>query len=132
MIGGRSIGGRRYGPRKLTIAQIEYELSRAFGGHPMDWPVIYPTRPRWYHFKRRREEQRVIDALAKIGFYPRLLSAYSRGDRRAFHEQLRRGQGVNEDAGGYRLRCWLALLGLPFTPALSYAQASADFASSDE
>ncbi|MBR0900695.1 hypothetical protein JQ616_37565 [Bradyrhizobium tropiciagri] len=39
-----------------------------------------------------------------------------------FWEQVRYGQGICEDAGGYDWRCWCAALSLPFRqPTFTYS-----------
>ena len=44
---------------------------------------------------------------------------------RAFQEELRHGQGVQEDGGGFFVRCIMALLGRKPDPVENYQQAAA-------
>lgn len=92
------------------------ELEHAFGCTVHGWPAIQPFAPKWWQRKAVKREAKVNAALATIGKGP-LTDAM----RLAYWRQVRIGQDVYEDAGGYCWRCWLAALDLPFrAPSISY------------
>lgn len=84
-------------------------LEKAFGGTVHGWPDIQPFPPKWWQRSARKREARVNAALASIGHGP-----LTDDMRRFYWRQVRIGQDVFEDAGGYCWRCWLAALGLAF------------------
>lgn len=65
----------------------------------------------WHQFRRLAAEKAYHARLAGLGFGP----VTDEGLVRMLSERSE-GQGY-DDATGYRLRCWLALFGLPYKPA---------------
>lgn len=94
-------------------------LTRAaerFGDHPMGWPVPPSTIPRWWQCRKSRRWRIVCDLFGNL----------SQDDLDAFWAEVGKGQSVYEDAGGYMLRCYRAMLALPVDDPYTYAQAVAD------
>lgn len=85
------------------------KLEKAFGCSVYQWPAIPPTKPGLLQFRIRAREARIVEALKKCGFGP-----ITRTMRYEFWRNVRIGQDVYEDAGGYMWRCWKAALGLPY------------------
>ncbi len=98
------------GERSLALA------AETWGAHPMDWPSPPTGRPRLW---RRVQRQRLRNMEAVFGRLDD--AAFAR-----FHEQARLGQSVHEDCGGYLLRCYRAMLGLPVEAPYTYRQAVTD------
>lgn len=87
---------------------VEARLNEAFGTRTVHgWPTIPMYRPAWWQWRVRRLELRINDALATVGRGP--VTEYM---RRAYWREVRRGQGIYEDAGGYSWRCYAVMLGL--------------------
>jgi hypothetical protein len=73
--------------------------ARRWGWHPAGWMVPQRTKPRfWQRMQMRR------DAKIKEVFGP--------FDRDAYWRERDKGQG-HEDAGGYLLRCYRAMISIP-------------------
>ena len=92
-------------------------LEQHFGTTVHGWPCIPRARARWWQFRARQVDKLVDGALTAIGRGP-----YTPFMSALFWEQVRYGQDVCEDAGGYDWRCWCAALGLPFKhPTCTYS-----------
>ena len=102
-------GGDRESEALLTSAELAL-------GHPMNWPVPPRTLPRWFELAKKRA---LREAEAWFG-------SLSQDDLDAFWAESAKGQSVYEDAGGYRLRCYRALLALSVEEPYTYKQAIAD------
>ncbi|WP_157113124.1 hypothetical protein [Bradyrhizobium embrapense] len=101
----------------MTADETFDALEKHFGTTVHGWPCIPRTRARWWQFRARREDKLVDSALAAIGRGP-----FTPEMSRVFWEQVRYGQDICEDAGGYDWRCWCAALGLPFRrPTFTYS-----------
>lgn len=73
--------------------------ANTWGWHPMNWPRPYRQDPTFWQFaaKRRHKE---------------LLEIFGPYDRLAYYREREKGQGY-DDAGGFMLRCYRAMIGLP-------------------
>lgn len=92
-------------------------LTAAFGGTVHHWPDIPQSRPRWWMRQARSREAKINAALTGLGFSP--INDHMRA---IYWRQVRFGQDIYEDAGGYCWRCWRAALGLPFRePSITYS-----------
>ena len=84
--------------------------------HPMGWPTPPRKMPRWWNF----------------GAYLRLLEMEEvfgricQADLDRFWAEMAKGQSVYEDAGGYLIRCYAALIGEETEDPYTYEQAAAD------
>lgn len=87
-----------------------------WGPHPMGWPVPPRSRPHWWQFAAKRN----LDKLEYV--FGRL----SNNQLRTFWTESAKGQSVYEDAGGYMIRCYAAMIGEPVEPPYTYAQAASD------
>lgn len=98
--------------------EIYNGLNDAFGCATVhSWPAIPRAAPRWWQRGLKAEEKRINAALAAVGRRPITDEA-----REIFWREIRKGQDISEDAGGYKWRCWCAALGLPHRPAtLTYS-----------
>lgn len=107
-----------------TDAEAEQMLADAEVkfGHPANWPVPPSRVPRWYEFRRRRHLREVVACFGPL----------SPGDLDAFYGELHKGQSVYEDAGGYLLRCYRALVALSVEEPYTYQQAAADLIAKTE
>lgn len=76
------------------------------------WPVPMERAPRFWEYRKSRREVPIHQALRYIGADP-----LTQEMRDRFYRQVRIGQDVYEDAGGYVWRCWQAMLGLPYRRA---------------
>ncbi|CDX26923.1 hypothetical protein MPL3356_60620 [Mesorhizobium plurifarium] len=84
--------------------EIDLQVAeKMWGRHPYTWPRPPQRRPRWWQFRERRN-------LARLEAMFDHLSDEALG---RYYQQVRLGQSVYEDAGGYLLRCYRAMLGLP-------------------
>lgn len=93
------------------------KLEEVFGCTVHHWSSIPRRRPSWAQWHLRRAEARINDALKAVGKGP-----ITDEMRDTFWQQVRMGQDVYEDAGGYFWRCWKAALGLPFEwPQCTYS-----------
>lgn len=83
------------------------KLCSAFGDTVYRWPTPFQRKPPWWSRRGRREEARINAALALIGRGP-----VTELFRSTYWGEIRKGQGVYEDAGGYLWRCWAVAAGL--------------------
>jgi hypothetical protein len=90
------------------LADVEAEF-----GHPMNWPLPPRCLPRWYQPAMRRRVRNL-----ETWFGP-----LSQEDLDAFWNESSKGQSVYEDSGGYRLRCYRALVALHTDEPYTYEQA---------
>lgn len=92
-------------------------MCKAFGTRTCHgWPMIPREKPRWWQRRMRRVERSINETIASVGHDP-----ITEEDRAAYWKQVRMGQGIYEDAGGYIWRCWCAALSLPYEePELTY------------
>ncbi len=77
--------------------------AKAWGAHPIGWPSPPLRRPLWWQFRERRRLyslEAMFDRLSD--------EALSR-----YWAQVVLGQSVYEDAGGFLMRCYRAMLDLP-------------------
>lgn len=93
--------------KNLTNDELDKLLTKEFG-FMSQWPVIRPTPPSWFDRLERRTERHICH----IFDIPEITLEM----RARYWEQVYEGQGY-DDAGGYKLRCWRAMLGMPFLPA---------------
>lgn len=82
-------------------------LEAAFGSTIHDWPSPEQRKPGLLDWKARRDEDRINKALAFADLPP-----IDDGFRRRFYEEVEFGQ-IDEDAGGYRWRCWCRAMQQP-------------------
>lgn len=81
------------------------------------WPAFPPERARWWQVWLWDRDAKIDAAMKAIG-WPRFTNQMCR----RYWKQVRYGQDVCEDAGGYLWRCWCAALGLPFRePSCTYS-----------
>ena len=66
----------------------------------------------------------VANQLAAMGFYIVHPDQIGWPEIRTFQAELKSGQGVLEDGGGYFRRCILALFGIRFEPVENYQEAA--------
>lgn len=92
-----------------------------------EFPVLRQTPARWWQWKELRYEWRLDEALEAFGL-PRITQEM----RDAYWREVRKGQSVYEDAGGYLWRCWRAAFGLPVEEPYTYKQAIADLTEAAE
>lgn len=84
-------------------------LAAAFGaGTIHEVPIPLRRKPRWWQFAARRYERNLDEGLAKLGRGP-----VTEAMRNTYWFEVRKGQGIREDAGGYFWRCWAVALGVP-------------------
>ena len=95
---------------------------KVWGAHPMHWPRPPRCRPRWWQFEAKRRLARLESMFDRL----------SNEDLARYYEQVRLGQSVYEDAGGYMLRCYRAMLGLPVDAPTSLEQVIADIQATGE
>lgn len=88
----------------------------AWGPHPTEWPVPPRSRPRWWQFAAKRN----------LGELEYVVGRLSDEQLRAFWAERAKGQSVYEDAGGYLVRCYAAMLGEPTEEPYTYGQAASD------
>lgn len=101
---------------------VHEAFRRTFDTTVHDWPHPFRRPPRFWQRKAVARERRLNDALVRQGYSP-----VTQEMRDRFYEQVSIGQDIYEDAGGYVWRCWQAMLGLPFAPALlSYKTVTMD------
>lgn len=94
-----------------------YELARStWGDHPISWPHPPRSKPRWWQFRERKR-------LAQMEYVFGVLDAAA---LRRYWYEVRKGQSVYEDAGGYMLRCYQAMMGYPVDEPYTYSRATAD------
>ncbi len=92
-------------------------LSKHFGTTIHGWPPIPIERARWWQVWLWERDSIIDAALHTIGRTP-----FTAQMGRRYWRQIRFGQDVCEDAGGYVWRCWCAALGLPFRePTCTYS-----------
>lgn len=89
---------------------------QAWGAHPISWPRPPRQRPSWWQFGERRT----------LGRLEAMFDQLSNEALARYYEQARLGQSAYEDAGGYLLRCYRAMLGLPIEPHVSEADVIED------
>lgn len=77
-------------------------------GHPTEWPRPAYTKPRFYQIARQLEEAQLARGLA--------LHEITEDMRDRFYAEHALGQHWSDDAGGFLLRCYRAMLGLPLEP----------------
>ncbi|KGT79304.1 hypothetical protein MA20_12865 [Bradyrhizobium japonicum] len=101
----------------MTEEETFEALEKYFGCTVHGWPCIPRARARWWQRRDRHVDRLVDGALTAIGRAP-----YTPEMSALFWEQVRYGQDICEDAGGYDWRCWCAALELPFrAPTLTYS-----------
>lgn len=78
-------------------------------GHPARWPKPHWRKPLpWPLDRRARSDEAELNQVLKITGRPPIADR----ERRRFWREVRRGQQLDEDAGGYLMRCYEAMLGL--------------------
>lgn len=93
-----------HGDQRLDLA------AKRWGWHPMHWPVPARSQPKIWQFSAVRYDRELRE----------VFGAFNRDE---FWRECRSGQSVYEDAGGYMLRCYKAMIGLPVEEPYTYAQA---------
>lgn len=78
-----------------------YTAELTWGPHPFSWPCPPEKRPRWW---QRKAVQRLRELEAVFGHLDD--NALQR-----YWQEARKGQSVYEDAGGYMIRCYEAMIG---------------------
>lgn len=84
--------------------------------HPIGWPSPPRKMPRWFNLRGRialRDMEEVFGHIEQASL-----------DR--FWAERAKGQSVHEDAGGYLIRCYAALMGDQTEDPYTYSQANAD------
>lgn len=88
------------------------KMTAAFGDI-LDWPPPSRKKPYFINFLAARRERLICQVLG--------LDEITEDMRERFWRQMGEGQGYT-DATGYRERCWLAMMRLPFLPSsVSYS-----------
>lgn len=82
--------------------------------HPMDWPTPPRKIPHWFN----------IVGFIKLVEMEEVFGRINQSDLDRFWAEMRKGQSVYEDAGGYLVRCYAALMGLETEDHLTYAKAT--------
>lgn len=83
------------------IDDTVFDIAAAsWGAHPSDWPTPPREMPRWWHFQARM----VLEDLEEV------FGDLTQDNLDAFWAEIREGQGF-DDAGGYILRCYKAMMG---------------------
>ncbi len=82
----------------------------------MWWPTPPRVKPRWWHFKAKRLETDLSKVFGQI----------SDEQRDAYWREIRKGQSVYEDAGGFVMRAYRAMAGLPVEEPYTYPAAIHD------
>lgn len=85
-----------------------------WGEHPINWPT--PCQPRWWQFRQKRKMYEMQGVFGPL----------KTSNIEAFWRERRKGQSIYEDCGGYLLRCYRAMVGLPVEEAYTYDDAAAD------
>lgn len=88
----------------------------AYGRHPSDWPFPCEIKPRFWQRKGRSMDREVTKVFGR----------FDEADRRAFWKEIRKGQGIYEDAGGFLLRAYRAFVNLPVEPPYTLDEAIND------
>ena len=73
-----------------------------WGFHPWGWPRPPRKMPRWWQWKQKQQ-------LANVQL---VFKGLTQAHLNRFYEQAALGQAVDEDAGGYLLRCYQAMMGV--------------------
>jgi hypothetical protein len=81
-----------------------------------DYPDIRPEPPHFWQRSARLEEARLNASLRVHGFPPITQKA-----RDTYWRELRKGQSVDEDAGGFLMRAWRAAFAQPVAEPLTVA-----------
>lgn len=84
--------------------------------HPSEWPVPPRKMPRWFN---------TVGWMA-IRDMEEVFGIINQSDLDRFWTTRSHGQSVNEDAGGYLMRCYLALSGAGVEEPYTYGQAVQD------
>lgn len=84
--------------------------------HPMEWPRPPRKMPRWWN----------IWGYASLRDTEEVFGLIDQSDLDRFWAEHAKGQSVYEDAGGYLIRCYSALMGEDTEEPYTYAQAAAD------
>ncbi len=100
-------------PTEAALEAALIEVFRDRGAYTIHGvPDIPPRRPGFWRRYGRNTERRVNHALASIGLPP-----IDGGMRRVYWQEVRKGQDVMEDVGGFFMRCWCAAVRLPYREA---------------
>lgn len=98
----------------MSETMTERSANERWGEHPMEWPLPPHSRPRWWQFRTRRT---LADLEAVFGHL-------DNAALRRWWVELRKGQSVYEDAGGYLLRCYEAMAGREVEEPYTYEDAA--------
>lgn len=96
--------------------ETEILAPSVWGPHPISWPVPPRKRPCWWQFSARKN-------LAALEY---VLGELPNEALARFWRERAEGQSVYEDAGGYLLRCYSAMLGEETQEPYTYDQAVSD------
>jgi hypothetical protein len=86
-----------------------------------DFPALGRKPARWWQLKARHFEARLDLALQLMG-----LPTVTQEMRDIYWAEVRKGQSVYEDAGGYLWRCWRAAFDQSVNEPYTYDQVIAD------
>ena len=100
---------------KVTEQQYVELLAVAdmtWGPHPLDWLPPLKRPPRWWQTWLKWHE-------TEFNLVFGMFCDIDQEARDAFYAEQARGQSAYEDAGGFRQRCYRAMLGLPVDAVIS-------------
>lgn len=93
-----------------------YTAQLVWGMHPSSWPRPPMERPRWWQRKAVRRLCELEDVFGHL----------SDNALQCYWIEVRKGQDIYEDAGGYMLRCYMAMIGKDVIKPYTYEDAAAD------
>lgn len=88
-------------------ADFAYSVFEQEWGHPARWPSPSERPPSFFSFRAKKREREMISTITKATGFTKITDEM----RRLYWRELRKGQDVYEDAGGYFERAYMVMLG---------------------
>ncbi len=111
------------GPMLEMGEEFAEEMLSQRWGHPARWPTPNVRAPKWLNFRSRKRERELLAGIEQATG----LTEVTQEMRDLFWKELRKGQDVYEDAGGFFWRAYSVMLGFRSANTVyGYSDAVAD------
>lgn len=111
------------GPMLEMGEEFALEVLEQRWGHPTQWPSPCERPPFWHQRRLRKRERDLVAGIKEATGLTKITLEM----RKKYWRELRKGQDVYEDAGGFFWRAYAVMLGFRSAePVYGYSEAAAD------